>query len=192
MAIQNIIEKKTVRNGVDVTALLETIEAIEQNPAIAEFKFTNSNKWMDGAQNRSTLEGFYGALEDRRHKATFTFDNDEPTVLLGQDSAPNPVQWILHAVAGCITTTTVYHAAARGIRIDEMTTRLEGELDLRGLLDMPGAKRPGYTKIKLDVTIKGDASEKELRELVEFARAHSPSVDVVENGSPPELKVIVA
>ena len=113
-------------------------------------------------------------------------------MLLGNDSAPNPVEWILHAVAGCITTTTVYHAAARGIRIDEMSCKLEGSLDLRGLLAMDENIRPGYNQIKLDVTIKGDATDEELRELVVFGRRHSPAVDIAETGSPIQLSVNVS
>lgn len=181
--------KPIVRNGVDVTSLVEHIEAIQQNPVLAEFKFRNANKWIDGGLNRSMFTGFYGAAEERPHVKQMTFENDEPLVLLGQDSAPNPVEWILHAVVGCITTTTIYHAAARGIRIDEMSTKIEGDLDLRGILDIPGYDRPGYRKMVLDVTIKGDAPDDVLKELVEFARNHSPAVDVATNGSPLQLTV---
>lgn len=193
MAQQQTLEKTPIiRNGVDVTSLMEHIEAISANPVLAEFKFRNTNKWIDGGLNRSTIGGYYGASEEREHVKELVFENDEPPILLGKDLAPNPVEWILHAVVGCITTTTVYHAAARGIRIDEMSTKIEGDLDLRGILDIPGADRPGYRVMNLEVTIKGDASDEVLKELVEFAKNHSPAVDVATHGSPLNLKVTTA
>ena len=193
MVQKDYIEKENViRNGVNVTALAENIAAMSENPVLAEFTFRNSNKWIDGSLNRSTVGNFYGVTEEQEHINELKFDNDEPELLLGNDTAPNPVEWILHAVAGCITTTAVYHAAARGIRIDEMSTKLQGDLDLRGLLDIPGAARPGYSNITVDVDIKGDASPQELKELIEFAKSHSPAVDVVSNGTPVVVKVNVS
>ena len=119
-AQQQMQKEPTVMNGVNVTALFETIEAVQQTPEIADFQFRTSNRWMGGDHNRSTIRGFKGACEEHAHtKGPFEVDNAEPPVLLGEGEAANPVEYVLHALAGCLTTTMVYHAAARGIEIDE-------------------------------------------------------------------------
>lgn len=192
MATQNLIgEQRTHRNGVYVNGIMEAIELCSSNPEAAVFKFRNENKWIDGSVNRSTMKGLYGALEERPHRPEFVYENDEPNVLLGSDKAPNPVEWILHAMAGCITTTTVYHAAARGIRIDEMSTKFEGELDLRGFLNLPGPDTSGYKGIQVTVDIKGDAPSRELEELVKLAQSLSPAFNTVVKGTKVDLTVNV-
>jgi uncharacterized OsmC-like protein len=179
----------TVINGVNVTKLAEAMELIEGNAEIARFKFRNRNKWIDGGLNRSSIDGFYGALEERKREVPFVLDNDEPPVLLGQDRGANPVEQVLHGLAGCITTTLVYHAAAKGIKIDEMETSFEGDLDIRGLLGLPGAKRRGYEEIRVRVKVKADASREEIEELVRLAERRSPVYDIVTNPVPVKVTV---
>lgn len=178
-----------VLNGVDVTQLFEAIELIRGNAEIAKFKFRNSNKWITGGLNRSTISGYYGALEERTRKNPFVVDNDEPPVLLGHDRGPNPVEQVLHGLAGCITTTLVYHAAAKGIRIDEMETSFEGDLDLRGFLGLPGRTRNGYEEIRVRVRVKADATREQIEELVRLAERRSPVFDIVSNPVPVKVTV---
>lgn len=171
MSDQNTVTKTEVNilNGVDVDGIFSTIEAIEGNPEIAQFKFRNANKWITAGYNRSRISSFYGALQEFTDRE-FILENDEPPVLLSEDRAPNPVEFILHGLAGCMTTTLVYHAAAKGIKIEEMETRFEGDIDLRGMLGLPGAKRSGYQQIRVIMKIKANASKEELDELVKLAR----------------------
>ena len=127
--------KRQIVNGVDVTAMMDTIVAIKGNPAIAKFNFRATNNWMGGDKNRTIIKDFTGALQEQRNgMQAFIADNGEPEVLLGQDEAPNPVEWLLHALIGCMTTTTAYHAAARGLEIGAIDSTIEGDLDLRGFL----------------------------------------------------------
>lgn len=175
-------------NGVDVPALLETIEAMKADPALGESRWRNRNRWYDGGLNRSEIQGFYAAgREDDSRKVAFVFDNDEPPVLLGQNRGPNPVEFVLHALAGCMTTTMVYYAAAKGIELSRVETEFEGDIDLRGLLGVSDEVDPGYGQIRIDVRIEGDATPEELDELVEIAMRHSPVVDTVRR--PVDLRV---
>ncbi|MEQ9620035.1 MAG: OsmC family protein [Deltaproteobacteria bacterium] len=176
--------QETVLNGVNVTKLFDTIEVIKGNAEIARFKFRNSNKWIMGGHNRSHIDSFYGALQENTREEPFVMDNDEPPLLLGEDKGANPVEQVLHGLAGCITTTLVYHAAARGIKIHNVETGFEGDLDLRGLLALPGARRNGYEEIRVSVKVKADATREEIEELVEFATGHSPVFDIVSNPVP--------
>lgn len=174
MTTETKIENKI--NGVDLTRLGGVIEAVTEDNTLAEFKFRSSNEWIDGGHNRSSIKNFYGCgQEDTSRKASFTYNADEPDVLLGSDNGANPVEYLLHALAGCMTTTMVYHAAARGIVIEEMRSELEGELDLRGFLGMDESVRPGYQKIRAKFKVKSNATEEQLRELLKF----SPMCDSV-------------
>ena len=177
-------------NGVNVDQLFSTINAIKENPGLAKFKFRANNQWVNGGRNRTSIKDFYGAgREDTTRIKTFVFDNDEPEVLLGQDNGANPVEFVLHALAGCLTTSLVYHAAAQGIKIDAVESRFEGDLDLRGFLGMNEDVRNGYQNIRVTFKIKADAPEEKLKELCELAQKRSPVFDVVTNGVPVKVQL---
>ncbi len=177
-------------NGVDVDRLFATIDAVGKDTSLADFRFRAENSWMRGGHNRSTIQGFYGAgQEDPTRTKPFVLDNDEPAVLLGEDHGANPVEYVLHALAGCVTTSLVYHASARGIRIDEVSSTLEGQLDLRGFLGMDDSVRNGYEKIRVTLRVKGDATDEQLEELCRLAERRSPVFDIVSNPVPVEVKL---
>jgi uncharacterized OsmC-like protein len=161
-------------NGVDLQRLTETIEAVQGKPDLAKFKFRATNEWVDGGHNRSTIRNFYGVgQEDTSRKAAFTFDADEPDVLLGKDNGANPVEYLLHALAACMTTSMVYHAAARGIAIESVESKLEGDLDLRGFLGLDENVRPGYENIRVTFKVKADATAEQLEGLFKFSPVHN-------------------
>lgn len=179
---------KRVRNGVDVTALMETIAAVKKEPAIADFTFRLANEWQDGDVNVSTIAGFRGAGAENRHeRGPFKLMNAEPPVLLGGGAAPNPVEFILHALAGCLTTTMVYHAASRGIRIGSVESSLEGDLDLHGFLGLDEAVRKGYKVIRVNIRVRSDADPQVLASLARY----SPVYDTVSRSVPVELNMVV-
>lgn len=176
-------------NGLDMQAASATIEAIKADPSLAQFQFRARNRWIDGGENRSTIRDFYGAgREDDSRTADFTFTNGEPPVLLGNNEGANPVEFLLHALAGCVTTTTVLHAAARGIAIRSLSTELEGEIDLHGLLGMDESVTPGYREIRIAMDIEADCSDEELDDLLGFVRGHSPVCTTVCRPVPVKLE----
>ena len=167
-------------NGIDTERAFATIEAIKKDPSLAKFEFRARNEWVDGGTNRSTIQGFYGAgREDDSRQEPFVFTNGEPPVLLGDNRGANPVEFLLHALAGCVTTTVVLHAAARGIAIRRLSTKLVGDIDLRGLLDLNGTVTPGYQGIDVEMDIDADCSAEEIDDLLAFAHAHSPTVQTI-------------
>ncbi len=177
-------------NGVKVDQLFATINAIKDNPGLAKFKFRAANEWVNGGHNRTTIKDFYGAgQEDTSRRQTFVFDNDEPAVLLGEDNGANPVEFVLHALAGCLTTSLVYHAAAQGIKIEAVESKFEGELDLRGFLGMSENVRNGYENIRVTFKIKADAPEEKLKELCELAQQRSPVFDIITNPTPVSVQL---
>ncbi len=174
----------TMLNGVDREKLFGTIEAIKADPSLARFQFRLSNQWVNGGENRSRIDGFYGTGAEMRHAKAFHLTNDEPEVLLSGDTAPNPVEYVLHALAGCLTTSLVYHAAARGIEIKGVTTAFEGDLDLRGFLGLAKDVRRGFETIRVVFDIDADCDAAKKQELIAMAEAHSPVFDIVTNGLP--------
>lgn len=163
-------------NGLDTGAMARTVGAIRAEPALARFEFRARNRWISGGENRSTIRDFYGAgAEDQSRSGDFSFTNGEPPVLLGDNEGANPVEFLLHALAGCVTTTTVLHAAARGIEIESLSTELIGDLDVRGLLALDEGVSPGYRAIRIRMDIRAkNCNDEELDELLQFARSHSP------------------
>jgi uncharacterized OsmC-like protein len=171
-------------NGVAVEDLSNTVDAIKATPAIAKFKFRIRNQWVDGSRNTSIADAFYGAGQGQSRPKPFVLEADEPTVLLGNDTAANPVEHLLHALASCLTTSMVYHAAARGIQIEEIESALEGDLDLRGFLDLDKNVRNGYQGIRVGFKIKADVPDAKLQELGQIGPARSPVFDSLTRGVP--------
>ncbi len=171
-------------NGVAVDGLSKTVEAIKATPALAKFNFRIRNEWVDGGRNASTVSSFYGAGQEHSRSKSFVLEADEPPVLLGKDSAANPVEHLLHALAGCLTSSMVYHAAARGIHIEEVESSLEGDIDVRGFLELDKNVRNGYQGIRVNFKIKADVPDEQLQELCNLGSAHSPVFDSLTNGVP--------
>lgn len=170
----------TTRNGLNLQQMQATVQALQNNPTLARFEFRVRNQWVQGGENRSTIRDFYGAgVEDKSRQQDFIFTNGEPPILLGNNEGANPVEFLLHALAGCVTTTLVLHAAARGITIHRLGTTLKGQLDLQGLLGLNEAVSPGYESIEILLDVEADCSAGELDELLEYTRGHSPVCNTV-------------
>jgi len=182
-------QEVTVLNGLNTSQMFDTIDAIKTQPSLAQFQFRARNTWINGGENRSTIKGFYGAnREDDSRTEPFVFSNGEPPVLLGANEGANPVEFLLHALAGCVTTTTVLHAAARGIHIEELSTELEGEIDVQGLLGLDDTVPVGYQQIRIKMHIKADCTDEELDNLLAFTREHSPVCNTVCRPVPVKLE----
>ncbi len=176
---------KTV-NGVDLEVIQGTVSAIEQDPELAKCCFRANNRWIKGDHNRTRITSFYGAKQEMVHQRPFELDADEPPVLAGSDEAPNPVEHLLNALAGCVTTSMVAHAAVRGIHIEELESELEGDLDLRGFLGISDEIPRGYTNIRIRFKVKADTDNMErLKRLTEY----SPVLNTITQGAKIDIQV---
>lgn len=187
MSIQASVQTPDeIINGVNVQALKQTVRDVKNNPEIAKFRFRGKNVWLGGDSNRSTIKEYYGACQEHRvNTPPFVLENGEPPILLGQDKAANPVEHLLSALMGCMTTTLAYHAAARDIAIEAIDTESEGELDLRGFLGLSDSIRKGYQRIRVKMRVKSNADPEVLRELTTF----SPVYDVVSRSVPVDVAI---
>lgn len=176
-------------NGVDIDRLVGTIDAVKADPALARFQFRAGNTWIDGGRTSTTIKDFYGAgQEDASRTEPFTVEVDEPPVLLGDNVAPNAGEYLLHALAACLTGTVVYHAAARGIVLEGLECTLEGDLDVQGFLGLVEGVRPGFATIRATLRAMGDFDDAELAELAGLAR-FSPVRDTVSNPVPVHVRI---
>ncbi len=184
-------QKEQIVNGVNVTNLYKTIDVIKENPEIAKFNFRAKGKWIYGGHNRTSVNEFYGACQEFKRNESFVFEKDEPPVLLGQDHGANPVEYVLAALDGCLTTSLIYHAAAMGIKIDEVKTSFSGDINLHGFLGLDENIRNGYEKIKVNFKIKSDAPKEKLEQLVQLAQNRSPVFDIVSHPTPVKVSLDV-
>jgi uncharacterized OsmC-like protein len=180
----------TIRNGVDTQRMFGTLDLIRAQPELARFQFRATNRWIDGAHNRSTIKGFYAAGgEDASRREAFELDAGEPAILLGTDTGPNPAEYLLHALAACLTTSIVYVAAARRVELTSVESTLVGDMDVRGALGVDEEPRNGFERIGVSFRVSGNAPKEKLREVVERAKARSAVYDMVTNGVPVAVEV---
>jgi uncharacterized OsmC-like protein len=184
------VANRPPRNGVDTPTLFATLDAVKGSPEIAKFQFRASNEWVSGTHNRSTIRGFFGAgQEDSSRTADFVYDADHPAVLVGTGHGPTPIEFLLHALAACLTAGLANIAAARGVTLHRVRSTVEGDIDLLGILGLSDEVRNGYQGVRVQFEISGDASDEVLRGLVEQSRARSAVYDVMTNGVPVTLDV---
>ncbi len=176
--------KTKMANGIDMDVLQSTVNAIQEEPELGKCKFRVSNKWLGANHNCTTVTNFYGAKQEIAHKQPFELHSDEPAILAGQDQGANPVEHLLNALAACVTTSIVAHAAVRGIHIEELESELEGDIDLQGFLGLAKDVPKGYTNIRVRFKVKSDVDDIErLKRLAEYSPVyntiiHGANVDI--------------
>jgi len=174
---------------VNTPALLATINAVRETPALAKFQFRATNRWVNGTYSESRVDSFSGAGGEHTHRTQFAYGADHPAVLVGEDRGPTPIEFLLHGLAACITAGIGNIAAARGITLTSVESRVEGDIDLQGILGLSDTVRNGYQRIRISFDIAGDAPAEKLRQIVEQSRARSAVFDVLTNGVPVEFSI---
>ncbi len=183
------MKKEKMVNGVNTEQLFSTIDQVKANPKIAQFKFRARNTWVDGTHNQATIKDFYGALQEDDTRDPLIFELDEPPVLCGKNLGANPVEYLLVALSGCLTTSLVAHAAAKGIAVKKVESRYEGDLDLQGFLGLSDEVPVGYQNIRVYFKIEADLTEAEKEELIKMAQKYSPVFNTITNSAPVSVQL---
>ena len=178
------------RNGVDVATLFATLDAVKENPAIAKFQFRVRNRWQGGTHSRSEYLDYFGAMQEMEHKTVTVVESDHPEVLVGTDKAPTPVEYLLHAIAACLTAGIANIASARGVTLTHVSSTVEGDVDLLGILGLSDEARNGYQQVRVAIHIEGDADDATLRQIVEQSRRRSAVYDALTNPTPVQIDVV--
>ncbi|TNG00584.1 MAG: OsmC family peroxiredoxin [Gammaproteobacteria bacterium] len=183
------LKEITMINGINLDILQETVGAIIEEPELGKCRFRATNQWDGGSKNSTSISSFYAAGEERTHKQNFVFNADEPPLLAGYDDAANPVEYLLHSLAACVTTTIVAHSAVKGVNIEKVECQLEGDIDVNGFLGLNPDAPKGYTDIRMNYMIKADVDDaNELKELVQY----SPVYNVVSKGVNVDVQIELA
>ena len=189
---QSTMEQPTTRgplNGVDVPTLFATIDAVDNQRELARFQFRAKNRWESGTHSRTSITSFYGAGTEHEHVREFVVDADHPAVLVGADNGPLPVELVLAGLASCLTGGIGNIASARGVSLTAVESTVEGEMDIQGILGLSDDVRNGYSEIRVDFRIEGDADEETLRKIVAQSRARSAVFDIITNQVPVAITV---
>ena len=171
----------TMRNGVPTDKLFGTIAKLKENGELAAFRFSARNTWITGTASRSSVHEWHGAGGDHVHVQEFEFDADHPT--LGHGYGVTPHEFLLHALASCITAGIATGAAARKIELTSVTSTVSGDIDVRGLLGIDPDVRQGFTDIRIDFDVQGDADRETLDALIAASTRYSAVYDVLTNGT---------
>jgi uncharacterized OsmC-like protein len=198
MTETTVIEKpaekpaKVAMNGVDVPTLLATINAVGAAPEAARFQFRANGAWVDGTHSRVTMNDFFGAGQEHERDTTFIAEGDHAKVLCGTDKAPTPIEYLLAALSACITAGIGNIASVRGVELEEVSSRVEGDIDLQGILGLNDGVRNGYQGVNATFRVKGKADAEKMRQIVEQSIARSAVFDVLTNGVPVKINIETA
>ena len=177
-------------NGVNVSQLVETINAVKREPNIADFKFNSVTTWVNGGHCQTKIQSFTSAnIEDKSRDKPFMLNADEPPLLLGENHGPNAVEALLHALGSCLSVGIVYNAAARNINVKSLSFDIEGTLNLHSFLGLSETIRPGYSNIQVKMHIDTDASQDKIEELCKYVEKTSPIMDCLRNPVPVTLSM---
>jgi uncharacterized OsmC-like protein len=173
----------------DTVTLFATLDAVKQQPEAARFRFRVTNRWVSGTHSRGHVQSFLGVGQEQEREQAFVLDADHPVVLVGRDNGPTPAEYLLAALASCLTAGIGNIAGARRIDLESVESTVEGDIDLNGILGLSDDVRNGFQQIRVRFTVRGDATPEKLREIVEQARARSAVYDVLTNGVPVSIDV---
>jgi len=174
-------EVKTADNGVNVEALLGARAALTDAPAAAQFTWRAECDWMGGVHSRSTVAGFFGLGEEQAHNNTFTIDADHPPQFAATDAGATPVEILLSSLASCLTAGVASVAQHRGIQLKSVKAKVEGDMDIYGILGIDADVRNGFSAIRVSFEIDADASQEEIAAVVAQSQKRSAVFDIITN-----------
>ncbi len=160
-------------NGLDVDALLEVVQEVERDPSKGVVEFRVKTEWQGQTRSEASVESY--TLGGERVERPFKFTIDEPFELLGENTAPNPQEYLMAALNACVTVGYVAGAAVKGITLEKLEIETHGELDLRGFLGIDPTVKPGYDTVHYTVRIKGNGTPEQFQEIHETVLKTSPN-----------------
>jgi uncharacterized OsmC-like protein len=179
-----------VNNGVNVDALLAAREALRSAPDAAKFTWKASCKWVNGTHSRTTVQEFHGLGEPQKHRTEFSFEADHPEVFASEDHGATPVELVLVGLASCLTAGVASVAQNRGVQLRSVEARLQGSMDLQGILGIDSDVRNGYDDIKVTFHIDADAPKKDIEAIVAQSQKRSAVFDIVTNPTNVTVEVV--
>ncbi|TQV78624.1 OsmC family protein [Denitrobaculum tricleocarpae] len=179
----------SLKNGVNVQALLDARSALEAAPDAGQFTWRTACEWIDGVHSRSTIEGFFGLGENQSHSQVFSIDADHPPQFAAADKGATPVEILLSALASCLTAGVAAVAENRGINLRSVKATLEGDMDIAGILGIDPDVRNGFKAVRVKFDIDADASSEDIAALVAQSQKRSAVFDILTNPTAVQVTV---
>jgi uncharacterized OsmC-like protein len=171
----------TADNGVNVQALLDARDALKGSPEATQFTWRASCKWVNGTHSQATVKGFFGLGEEQSHKTETSFEADHPEIFASEDNGITPIEYVLVGLASCLTAGIASVAQNRGVQLRSVESRVEGKMDIQGILGMDSDVRNGYSDIKVTFDIDADASKQDIEAIVAQSQKRSAVYDAITN-----------
>jgi uncharacterized OsmC-like protein len=169
-------------NGVNLEGIKQVDTLVRQNPAMGKCMFKAKSTWKRGTKSEITIDSMLAGGQEMSPAARrFTVSVDEPPFLGGADAAPNPVEVVLAALAGCVSAGIATNADMFGVPLDALTIDLEADVNARGMLGHDKSVRNGVSAIRYTITIESPASEEQVRRVKETIDRKSPIRDTLAN-----------
>src|SRR3954463_16091114 len=180
----------TVNNGVNVQALLDAREVLKGAPEAAKFTWRASCKWQNGTHSKTSVGNFFGLGQEQQHKTESSFEADHPEIFASQDLGITPIEYVLVGLASCLTAGVAAVAQNRGVQLRSVEAKLEGSMDIQGILGIDSDVRNGYDDIKVTFNIDADASKKDIEAIVAQSQKRSAVYDIVTNPTNVTVEVV--
>ena len=182
--------QSSVNNGVNVQALLDAREVLKGAPEAAQFTWRASCKWQNGTHSETKVQNFHGLGAEQKHKTEFSFHADHPEIFASEDLGATPVEYVLVGLASCLTAGVASVAQNRGVQLRSVEARLEGAMDIQGILGIDRDVRNGYEDIKVTFHIDADAPKQEIEAIVAQSQKRSAVYDLVTNPTNVTVEVV--
>ena len=171
----------SVNNGVNVQALLDAREVLKGAPEAAKFTWRATCKWQNGTHSKTNVRSFFGLGQEQQHKTESSFEADHPEIFASEDHAITPIEYVLVGLASCLTAGVAAVAQNRGVQLRSVESKLEGKMDIRGILGIDSDVRNGYDDIKVTFKIDADAPKQDIEAIVAQSQKRSAVYDVITN-----------
>ena len=171
-------------NNINIAGLSEYANEVKQDNTEGKATYGVELKWESGTKTVVKTKNM--VLGKHKIIRNFNFTIDEPTQLLGVNSAPNPAEYMLGGLAGCMAVTFMTGATAMNINVDQLNLEIEGELDLKGFLGLDTNANPGFPELKFIFHVKGNGTQEQYKKLMDRVSKHSPNFNTIQN----EVKMI--
>jgi len=151
--------------------ITNVINHVRENPEAKDVTFSVDSR-LD--------KGFRSEINVR----DFTILADEPHSLGGENEAPNPVEYVLAALASCQEIVIKAYAGQLGIKLDSVRVEASGDLDLQGFFNL-SEERPGFNSVRYSTVIHTDERDpSKLQLLKDFSINRCPVLDIISNPVP--------
>lgn len=166
-------------NNVNLEALGSYVAVITDQPEEAIAALGVTATWKGGVNTEITTHS--KKIGNTSVEKQFKYSIGEPEELLGDNLNPNPQDYILGGLAGCMMVGFVVGATAKGIKLDSVNLTIVGNLDLRGFLEVDPNVTIGFEKLQFNFEVEGSGTQEDYDAIAAHVQKVSPGYNTIAN-----------